>query len=101
MRDSLDVLEALYMMPDGLKGIQRSADNLNARLYSASRYIAEVEGAASQMALLELARAKEQVAKVLLAVNNFLTTTFADYRKQVEAVPLQLFKNLEAVEIPE
>jgi photosystem II stability/assembly factor-like uncharacterized protein len=100
VRDSLDALEALYMMPEGLKGIQRSADNLNTTLFSASRYIAEVEGDASQMALLELARAKEQVAKVLQAVNNFLTTTFADYRKQVEAVPLQLFKNVEAVDIP-
>lgn len=99
LRDSLDKLEALYMMPDGLKGIQRSPDNLNGALFSASRYIGEVDGAPSQMAQLELARARQETSKVLAQVNAFLTGDMAAYRTRIEQIQFSLFKDLSPVEL--
>ncbi|MCB9279059.1 MAG: hypothetical protein H6562_09110 [Lewinellaceae bacterium] len=97
VKDTLASLEKLYTQPDGMKGIQRSADNLQAVLGGANRYVNDIEGQPSQMALLTVAQAKSETRKVLDKVNAFLNGDFVAYQRKVEAVQYSLFKPLEPV----
>ncbi|HMQ61540.1 MAG TPA: hypothetical protein PKE06_12780, partial [Flavilitoribacter sp.] len=97
VKDTLASLEKLYTQPEGMKGIQRSADNLQAVLGGANRYVNDIEGQPSQMALLTVAQAKSETRKVLDKVNAFLNGDFVAYQRKVEAVQYSLFKPLEPV----
>lgn len=99
LRDSLDKLELLYMQPENQKGIQRRPDNLNATLFSASRYTSETQGEPSQMARLEVDRARRHTTQVINQVNAFLTGPFAAYRQKVEQIPFSLFKPMAPVDL--
>ncbi len=97
----IDELEKLYMMPEGLKGIQRSSDNLVGAYYLASRYLSASDGAPNQAAQIMLNKAKEETAEVVGQVNAFFEEDFAKYREAVEAVQMSLFKAYEPVTVGE
>ena len=97
----IDELEKLYMMPEGLKGIQRSSDNLVGAYYGASRYLSASDGAPNQAAQIMLNEAKEETAEVVGQVNAFFEEDFAKYREAVEAVQMSLFKAYEPVTVEE
>ncbi|MCB0636006.1 MAG: hypothetical protein KDC54_05290, partial [Lewinella sp.] len=99
LRDSLDALELLYMDADDVKGIIRTPDNLTSTLRTASRYISDVVGEPSQMALVSLEQARSQTEQVLEKVNAFLENDFAAYRQAVEAVQYSLFKEMAPVKM--
>ncbi len=99
LQDSIASLEKLYMEPEGLKGIQRSNDDLNSALSGVSRYLRSLEGPANQPVKVAMKKAREETAKVLEEVNAFMTTDFAKYRQAVEAVKFSLFGDFEAVKM--
>jgi hypothetical protein len=92
-------LEKLYMQPEGMKGIQRTSDNLNSTLYSVSSYLGSIQTRPTQAVRLLMERAKEEVTDVVGQVNEFVQNDFADYQKAVEAVEYSLFEPLEVIEL--
>jgi photosystem II stability/assembly factor-like uncharacterized protein len=99
LQDTLAALEKRYMNPEGLKGIQRDPDNVQARLFSASGRIGASDGAPNQMARFQLEQTRKDVTAVLNDINRFIEKDFADYRKKVEAVQFSLFKELKPVKL--
>ena len=99
VQDSIAALEKCYMMPDGLKGIQRSSDNVNGLIQEALRYLNASNGTPNQAALRMMERAKERTAEILEKINAFIRTDFAAYRQKVEAVQLELFKSMQPLEM--
>lgn len=99
LKDSLDVLEKLYMQPDGLKGIQRETDNLNGTLFAVSNYLRSTDGKPTQAITLLMDKAKRETADVLAKINQFYETDFANYQKQVEAVQVKLFKGFSPLKL--
>jgi hypothetical protein len=80
------------MMPDGLKGIQRSSDDLSAVLFGASRYFNAFDGAPNANALNMMNQARRKTDAVLEEVNAFMNGDFAKYREKAEAVKVVFFK---------
>jgi hypothetical protein len=99
MQDSIAALEKLYMMPDGLKGIQRSADNVNGMIQGALSYLGASDAAPNQAAQRTIARANDYTANALEKINAFIGGTFDDYRKKVQVVQLELFKAMEPLKM--
>ena len=85
-------LEEIFTEPAGLKGIQRNPTNLQAKMYSARNYISQVEGAATQMAEVTLRQFRAGATDFINQVNAFLTSDYADYRREVEAAKLTPFR---------
>ncbi len=99
LKDSIAMLEELYMLPEDFKGIRRSTGMLNSTLYEASSYIRSSEGRLSGPAQLMMDQASEQTAKVLEQVNAFFANDFAAYREKVEAIEYSLFEEYEPISI--
>lgn len=99
LKERVGELEKLYMQPEGMKGIQRTSDNLNSTLYTVSSYLESMEGDETQAVRLLMERAKAEVVEVIDEVNTFIQNDFAAYQKEVEQVQYSLFEPLEKVEI--
>lgn len=99
LQDTIAQLEKLYMDPEGLKGIQRTAENLSNSLRSARRYLSDINGEPSQMATITMEAARQETRNVLAKINAFMTGDFAKYRQKVEAVEYSLFKEYEPIEL--
>ncbi|MBP8238931.1 MAG: hypothetical protein KAX50_03175 [Saprospiraceae bacterium] len=92
MLDTIARLEKLYMMPEDLKGIQRSSDDLSAVLFGASRYFNSFDGTPNANALNMMQQARRKTDAVLEQVNAFMNGDFAKYREKAEAVKMVFFK---------
>lgn len=99
LTQAVEKLEMLYMMPDGLKGIQRSSDNLQSTLYSASRYIAAADGAPNQAAQRAIAKAQQQTQTVLERINTFMLEDFKAFQEHIETLDFSLFKSFEPIQL--
>ncbi|MEM9848170.1 MAG: hypothetical protein AAF847_09800 [Bacteroidota bacterium] len=99
LKDSIKVLEGLYMQPDDLKGIQRTADNLNSTLSSVGRYLRSMEKSPTQAINTLMAKAKSETAEVIGQVNALVQNDFAEYQTKVEAVQYSLFESMEEVKM--
>ena len=99
LQDSIKMLEKMYMTPSGLKGIQRSSDNVMGALFGVRRYLSDVEGEPSQMAKVTLEKARRETKAVLEKINAFFEKDFAEYQKEVEAVQFSLFKERKAIKL--
>ncbi|MEM1356802.1 MAG: hypothetical protein AAGF89_01285 [Bacteroidota bacterium] len=87
-------LEEIYIDKEGLKGIQRNPTNLRAKLFTASRYVGQVEGRPTQMAEVALAQYQEEAEDFINKVKTFMEGDFAAFRQEVEAADLSLFGKL-------
>ena len=96
---SIEQLEKIYMQPDGLKGIQRVYDNLNATLRGTSGYLRALEGAPNQAANRMMNTARMETEDAVEAINEFLENDFKAYQEKVEAIQFSLFKPLESVKM--
>jgi len=90
--DSLGKLENLFMMPDGLKGIQRSPSNIQRSLFAARSAINAVVGEPTQAARNNLGKLVQEVAAAEEKIAAFLAGPFQVYRKRVESQSIPLFK---------
>jgi hypothetical protein len=95
--NQIDELEKSYMMPEGLKGIQRSSENVQGYLRGAGRYLSASEGSPNQPAEVMIRKATRETQQVVDKVNAFFAKDFAEYRKRVESVPFSLFKDYEPI----
>ena len=92
-------VEELFMEPADLKGIQRNPSNLRAKLYQASSYIGQMEGAPSQMADFSLQDFEKGASAFIEAVNKLLSNEVAAFRNEVKNTDLPIFGELEPVKI--
>ncbi len=99
LQDSIANLEKRFMVPDGLKGIQRDPDNLQGKLWRTSSYIGASEGAPNQSARIMIEQTRKEVASVLDDINRLMEKDFAEYRNKVEAVQFSLFKTWEPLKL--
>ncbi len=95
LKKTIAELEERYMEAEDIKGIQRNPDDLQSMLFTASRYVQDVEGQPSQMAQLTLAQAKTRTQEVLAAINDFMANAFAEYQTRVEETQFSLFPSME------
>ncbi|MCP9236983.1 hypothetical protein [Lewinella sp. JB7] len=86
-------LEEIYTEAEDLKGIQRNPTNLESKLFSARRYISQIEGQPSQMARFTLDQFQQSAADFTERVDAFFRNDFAEYQRKVEAANLSLFGN--------
>lgn len=99
LTDSISVLEKLFMMPEELKGIQRSSDDLSFMLRGATQYLNSQDGAPGTNARNMLNLAREKTGEVLQQVNAFFEQDFAAYRQKVVTLEFSFFKPFEAVKM--
>jgi photosystem II stability/assembly factor-like uncharacterized protein len=92
LQDSITNLEKRYMMPEGLKGIQRDPDNIMGKLWRTSGYIGASEGTPNPSARIMIEETRKEVTAVLNDINRLMEKDFTAYRKKVEAVQYSLFK---------
>ena len=93
MSKSLADLEELFMEKEGLKGIQRNAENVNAYLGAARRYIGSSYGQPNENAAIAFEKAKSKVAIVEEEISQFFDGEWSDYRNKIEAMNFRLFKD--------
>ena len=94
LKKAIAELEEVYVEPEGLKGIQRNPTNLQAKLYTASRYIGQTEGRPTQMATVALAQFQDAAKTFSADVKAFIEGDFAEFRRAVEAAALSPFGRL-------
>ncbi len=95
----LDRLEKLYMMPTGLKGIQRSSNDLQSTLRGGGSSIGASDGAPNQAAQRAMAKMEKETKAVLEQINTFMEGDFADFKQQVEGLDFSLFKKYEPIKL--
>ena len=99
MRDSINLLQELYMNPQDTKGIRRSDDKLLSYLWRASGYIWNSDGQPSQMAEFSTQHAETKTQEVLNRLNSFFENDWKDYRKKVEAARSPIFKDYKSIKL--
>ncbi len=87
-------LEEIFTEKEDLKGIQRNPTNLRAKMFTASRYIGQVEGRPTQMAEVALEQYQAGAEEFIGKIKTFLEDEFVPFRKEVEAANLTLFGKL-------
>ncbi|MBK9257013.1 MAG: hypothetical protein IPM42_16150 [Saprospiraceae bacterium] len=89
---SLDSLSALFLSPENQKGIQRNPNELNSVLRNAGGYINSSWEDPGSNALFALDAARLKTTEVLKNVDHFMTNKWQDYRRKVDLLKIQLFK---------
>jgi photosystem II stability/assembly factor-like uncharacterized protein len=95
----LDSLSKLYMMPEGLKGIQRKPGLLNGKLFGASRSIRGSWGKPGANSDNVVKVAKREVKSTVEAVNNFLENKWKPYEARIKEIQLKVFEDMDKVKI--
>ena len=101
LTDSIKAIMKLYMTPSGLKGIQRSSENINGYLFRTSNYLDDsnwAKGEPSQMATVYWNRAETAIDEALEKINELFDTEWKAYQEAVENIEQPLFKNYEKLE---
>jgi photosystem II stability/assembly factor-like uncharacterized protein len=95
LKKQITELEKHFMLPQGLKGIQRTSENINSYLYRASGYISDSEGGElSQMAQFTINQVQERIDTAATEIKAFLANEWADYQKEIEGLDYSIFKEL-------
>ena len=88
----LEELELLFFDKENQKGIQRNPNTLSASLRGARRYLFSSYGAPGENAQVAIDKAKSKSADVLGKVDEYFSTQWPEYKKRVEEVQFNLFK---------
>ena len=99
LKEKIAEVELLYMEPEDVKGIKRNPENLTSSLGAVGRYINDINGEPSQMVGFTMEKARTHTASVLEEVNRLVNEDFVEYREKVQALTINLFHNLEPVDM--
>ena len=97
MQDTITALERRYMMPEGLKGIQRDPENITGNIWRTRSYLESSDGPPNQNARIMTEKVRKEVAAVVADINRLVEKDFMEYQKQVEALKYSLFKTYKPV----
>ena len=89
----LDSLEKLYMMPEGLKGIQRNPNNLRGKLFNGGGYLRGSWGAPGANAINAVNDAENVVKATIKAVNDFVKNKWEPYEARVKEIQVKIFED--------
>ena len=89
---NLDDLELLFMDAQGLKGIQRNPNNLNAYLRTARRYIGSAVGTPGANAQVAMNKAKEQAAEVTEKIDAYMSSDWMELKEKVKSFDFDIFR---------
>ncbi len=89
---SIEELEGLFMDKEGLKGIQRNPNNLNAFMRTARRYVGSSMGEPQENALIAMTKAQDRLTEVKKQVKAYFDGPWADLKNKVETHEFYLFK---------
>ncbi len=99
MKDSIAVMMKIYTQPKDSKGIDSVTPTMNRALWQASSYLYDADGKPGQNAQHAIDHAKREVEQTLQKINHFFENGWMEYRKEVEAKPMVLFKDWEEIEL--
>ncbi len=100
LNTELDSLEKLYMMPEGLKGIQRNPNNLRGKLFNGAGYLRGSWGMPGTNATNAVKDAQRVTKTTIKAINNFIETKWNPYESRIKEIQLKLFEgNIDEVKI--
>ncbi len=91
-KEKLEKLELLYFDKQGLKGIQRNPNNLNAFLRGGRRYIGSSYGEPGPNAMIAVQKAVSMATDVLTEVDTYFTKDWSDYKIEIEKIQFDLFR---------
>ena len=89
---NLNDLELLFMDAQGLKGIQRNPNNLNAYLRTARRYIGSAVGTPGANAQVAMNKAKEQAAEVTEKIDAYMSSDWMELKEKVKSFDFDIFR---------
>ena len=89
---NLNDLELLFMDAQGLKGIQRNPNNLNAYLRTARRYIGSAVGTPGGNAQVAMNKAKEQAAEVTEKIDAYMSSDWMELKEKVKSFDFDIFR---------
>jgi hypothetical protein len=96
----LDSLENLYMMPEGLKGIQRNPNTLMGKLFSGAGYLRGSWGKPGANAINAVSHAQNVTKTTVKAINNFIETKWKPYEARIKEIQLIIFEgNIDEVKM--
>ena len=93
LNTELDSLEKLYMMPEGLKGIQRNPNNLRGKLFNGGGYLRGSWGKPGANAINAVNDAQNITKRTVNAVNEFIKDRWEPYKARVKEIQLKLFED--------
>lgn len=99
LADSLNQLEKRYMMPEGLKGIQRNPNNLMGLIWKTSSYIGSSDGSPSKSAQIMMDKVTHEISNVLSDLNQLMSNDFKAYQEKVEGLEFSLFEKYEPIKM--
>jgi hypothetical protein len=92
LRDSITVLKEEFFQHKEEKGIKRSSNAVNSKLYNALGYIGGNRGAPNSTTLTSVANATKAAEALIARVDALLDAPWKAYRAKVELVPYSLFR---------
>lgn len=96
----IDSLMNLYMMPESVKEqYEDSSHTLMSKIWDGRRFLGTSFGAPSANGQHAINTAKRESEKVLEGVNQFFAEDWKDYVSKIKELPLDIFKEFEAVKI--
>lgn len=93
LTQQLDSLEDLFMQKEDVKGIQRNPKELNAILGNAGYYIDASWDNPGENAMIAMENARMKTKEVTGKVESWFGTKWAEYRKKIESMSLNIFKD--------
>ena len=99
LKDSILVLQKMFMSPRDVKGIVRSSDNLTDKMFHAMGLMSSGIGKPTDNSLMAFSKAKETATKLFDKINTFFIGDWAKYQSNVEAMKYSLFKKYEPLKI--
>ncbi len=91
LKKEMDRLEELYMMPEGLKGIQRNPKTLNGLLGTASYYIGSSWEKPGDNAMRAVKEAWDKTDEAVGEIDNFFSKKWKPFKTRFEALGLTPF----------
>ena len=91
LNTELDSLSKLYMMPEGLKGIQRNPNNLTGKLFNGAGYLRGSWGKPGGNAMNAVQDAQQVTNTTVSAINEFIKTKWLPYEARVKEIQMKLF----------
>lgn len=91
-KKKLEEMDDLFFNKEGLKGIQRDPENLQAYLFGGRRYIGASAGKPGPNAMIAVKQAKERFAQVEKQVADYLNGDWQKFKERILEVQFNLFK---------
>ncbi len=97
--DKITELEKRYMVPEGLKGIQRDPNNLTGTMQQVTNYIDASEGAPNASAKVLMEKSRTELTAIISEINKLFAEDISKLKEKVEAANSSLFKDYKPIEM--